>query len=56
MPRCANGLLQAVPENKGKPAVVKGVCIAKKNRGFRTSFTLLNHLGTFGQVERTFPL
>ena len=48
--------VQAVPENKGKPATVKGLCIAMKNKGFRTSFTLLNHLGTFGQVERQFPL
>ena len=48
--------VQAVPENKNKPAIVNGLCIAKKNRGFRTSFTLLNHLGTYGQVERIFPL
>ena len=49
-------VLQAVPENKGRPATFRGVCIARRNRGIRTSFTLRNHMGAVGAVERTFPL
>ncbi|CAL8466669.1 g6205 [Coccomyxa elongata] len=45
-----------VPQNKGRPATVKGLCIAKKNRGWRTSFTVLNYIQGGGPVERTFPL
>ncbi|BDA41044.1 probable 50S ribosomal protein L19 [Coccomyxa sp. Obi] len=45
-----------VPQNKGRPAIVKGLCIAKKNRGWRTSFTVLNYIQGGGPVERTFPL
>lgn len=47
---------QVVPQNKGRPATVKGLCIAKKNRGWRTSFTVLNYIQGGGPVERTFPL
>jgi len=45
-----------VPENKGRPATFKGICIARRNRGYRTSFTMRNHMGNVGAVERTFPL
>ena len=48
--------VQVVPENKGRPATVKGVCIARRNRGWRTSFTILNHIAGGGIVERSFPL
>ena len=37
-------------------AIVKGLCIAKRNRGWRTSFTIRNHIGNAGGIERTFPL
>ena len=47
---------QSVPENKRRPAAFKGVCIARRNRGLRTSFTLRNFIGTSGGIERTFPL
>ena len=48
--------VQAVPENKGREAKVRGMCIAKRRRGYRTSFTLLNHVPGGGPVERSFPL
>lgn len=48
--------LQVQPENKNKTSIIKGICIARRNKGVRTSFILLNHLGTFGQIERIFPL
>lgn len=46
----------AVPQNKGRETVFKGICIAKRNRGWRTSFTLRNFIGNNGGIERTFPL
>jgi ribosomal protein L19 len=49
-------LTQVVPENKGRPATVKGLCISRRNRGWRTSFTILNHIAGGGVVERSFPL
>ena len=48
--------VQAIPENKGREAKVRGTCIAKRRRGYRTSFTLLNHVPGGGPVERSFPL
>lgn len=45
-----------VPENKRRTTYFKGVCIAKRNRGWRSSFTLRNHLPGGGGIERTFPL
>jgi ribosomal protein L19 len=48
--------MQGVPENKAREAKVKGICIAKRRRGYRTSFTLLNHIVGGGPVERSFPL
>ncbi len=47
---------QGVPENKGREAKVRGICMAKRRRGHRTSFTLLNHIPGGGPVERSFPL
>jgi large subunit ribosomal protein L19 len=46
----------SVPENKRRTTVFKGICIAKRNRGYRTSFTLRNFIGNSGGIERTFPL
>ncbi len=48
--------VQAIPENKRRVATFKGIVMAKRNRGWRTSFTLRNHVGTAGAIERTFPL
>lgn len=45
-----------VPENKRRSTNFKGVCIAKKNRGWRSSFTLRNFIGASGGIERSFPL
>jgi large subunit ribosomal protein L19 len=45
-----------VPENKRKTTTFKGMVIAKSNRGWRTAFTLRNFIGSYGAVERTFPL
>ena len=49
-------LWQVVPENKGREAKVRGICMVKRRRGYRTSFTLLNHIPGGGPVERSFPL
>ncbi|CAL5227160.1 g10074 [Coccomyxa viridis] len=49
-------LTLGVPENKGREAKVRGICMAKRRRGYRTSFTLLNHIPGGGPVERSFPL
>ncbi|KAG7669466.1 hypothetical protein Ndes2526B_g05798 [Nannochloris sp. 'desiccata'] len=46
----------SVPENKRRTTAFKGICIAKRNRGWRTSFTLRNFIGNSGGIERTFPL
>jgi len=46
----------AVPENRRKVALMKGVVIAKKNRGWQSAFTIRNYLGNAGGIERTFPL
>jgi large subunit ribosomal protein L19 len=46
----------SVPENKRRVTVFKGICIARRNRSLRTSFTLRNLFGASGGVERTFPL
>ena len=50
-----NGM-QAVPENRRKVAVMKGVVIARKNRGWQSAFTIRNYLGNAGGIERTFPV
>ena len=44
------------PENRRRAAVVKGLCIARDNRGWRTTFTIRNHAGQAGGFERSFPL
>ena len=49
-------LPQSIPENKRRATVFKGICIAKRNRGYRSSFTLRNFIGNSGGIERTFPL
>ena len=46
----------SVPENKRRPTVFKGICIARRNRGWRTSFTIRNFMGNSGGIERTIPL
>lgn len=46
----------SIPQNKGRETVFKGICIAKRNRGWRTSFTLRNVIGNHGGIERSFPL
>lgn len=46
----------SVPENKRRTTLFKGICIARRNRGWRTSFTLRNFIGSSGGIERTFPL
>lgn len=47
---------QALPENQRRTVPVRGVVIAVRNRGIRTSFTLLNNITGGGNIERTFPL
>lgn len=46
----------AVPENRGRVATIRGVCIALRRRGWRTSIALLNHVPGGGSVERLLPL
>ena len=46
----------SVPENKRRATIFKGICIARRNRGWRTSFTLRNFIGNSGGIERSFPL
>lgn len=46
----------SIPENKRRTTVFKGICIAKNNKGWRTTFTLRNFIGTSGGIERSFPL
>lgn len=46
----------AAAENRRRVATVRGVCIARRNRGPRTSFELLTHVPGGGAVHRTFPL
>jgi len=42
------------PENRRRETVVKGLCIAKRNAGLRSSFTIRNAYGNEG-FERRFP-
>jgi large subunit ribosomal protein L19 len=46
----------SVPENKRRVTTFRGVCIARRNRSVRTTFTLRNIFGASGGIERTFPL
>jgi large subunit ribosomal protein L19 len=46
----------AVPENKRRATTFRGIVIARRNRGWRSSFTLRNFVGAQGGVERSFPL
>ena len=45
-----------VPENRGRVATIRGVCIALRRRGWRSSIALLNHVPGGGTVERLLPL
>ena len=44
-----------VPENRRRTSVVKGLCIAKNNAGWNTSFTIRNIVGNI-PIERSYPL
>ena len=44
-----------MPENKRRPQEFKGLCIARRNRGIGSSFTLRAVLNNHA-VERMFPL
>ncbi|KAK9822250.1 hypothetical protein WJX81_006800 [Elliptochloris bilobata] len=46
----------ALPENQRRTIPVRGIVIAIRNRGIRTSFTILNNIPGGGNIERTFPL
>ena len=48
-------LTMEVPENRRRTQRFTGICIARKNRGLGSSFTLRTMLGNVG-VERMFPL
>ena len=45
-----------MPENRGRVATIRGVCIALRRRGWRSSIALLNHVPGGGTVERLLPL
>lgn len=45
-----------VPENRRRVSTFRGLCMAKKNRGWQSAFTLRNVIANAGPVERTFPL
>eukprot|EP00887_Chlorella_sp_A99_P001358 scaffold8.g1358.t1 len=49
-------LRMSIPENKRRSTTFKGIVIARRNRGVRSSFTLRALVGALGGVERTFPL
>ena len=44
-----------MPENKRRPAEFKGLCIARRNRGLGSNFTLRAVINNHA-VERMFPL
>ena len=46
----------AVPENRGRVSTIRGVCIALRRRGWRSSIALLKHVPGGGSVERLLPL
>ena len=46
----------AVAENRGRPATLRGVCIARRAAGWRSSLTLLSHIPGGGVVTRAVPL
>ncbi|KAK9866960.1 hypothetical protein WJX84_011327 [Apatococcus fuscideae] len=59
-PRFAAGdfleIKTAVPENQRREAIFKGLCIARKWRGWRSTFTVRNFITGGGGIERTFQL
>lgn len=46
----------AIAENRGRPATLRGVCIARRAAGWRSSLTLLSHIPGGGVVTRAVPL
>ena len=46
----------AIPENRGRPATVRGVCIGRRRAGWRSSVRLLTAVPGGGVVERQIPL
>ena len=46
----------AIAENRGRPATLRGVCIARRSAGWRSSLTLLSHIPGGGVVTRAVPL
>ena len=46
----------ALPDARRRVAVLRGVCIGRRNRGVRSSFDLLNYVPGGGPVHRTLPL
>ena len=46
----------SIAENRGRPATVRGVCIARRAAGWRSSLTLLSHIAGGGVVTRAVPL
>jgi large subunit ribosomal protein L19 len=48
--------LQLVPENQRKEYVFKGLCIARYNKGIRTSFKIYNVFPEVGGFVQHFPL
>ena len=51
--RC--NVVQVVPENRRRNSQFRGMCIARRNRGLGSSFTLRNVVDD-AAVERVFPL
>ncbi len=47
---------QLVPENQRKEYIFKGVCIARFNKGIRTSFKIYNVFPEVGGFVQHFPL
>lgn len=45
-----------LPDARRRVAVLRGVCIGRRNRGVRSSFDILTHVPGGGAVHRTFPL
>ena len=56
LPCCPAAQLLLLPNSAAAHPLSQGICIAKRNRSVRTSFTLRNIFGGAGGVERTFPL
>jgi large subunit ribosomal protein L19 len=46
----------AIAENRDRPATLRGVCIARKSAGWRSTVVLLSHIAGGGSVVRSVPL